>query len=57
MCLDPGATNPQTIDAAIPEVDKGYWYLVRGRHTCGPGTWGWALNQETPAERHVNACP
>jgi Protein metal binding site. len=37
-----------------PGPGTGYWYLARGRNSCGIGTYGFASNN---VERSIPACP
>ena len=49
---------PSTSDALPPGLGEGYWYLVRARHACGTGTYGWAAANGIPtAERVTLTCP
>jgi concanavalin A-like lectin/glucanase superfamily protein/slime mold repeat-containing protein len=57
-CVDTSAGTPQTSDPAAPPDGEVWWYLVRGRHACGAGTWGWGGSEGNPTtERQVDACP
>lgn len=58
LCLATGVAGPPAADPALPEVGRSLWYLVRGRHACGTGTWGYAAANGVPgAERVTAACP
>ncbi|MGH9869646.1 MAG: LamG-like jellyroll fold domain-containing protein [Candidatus Polarisedimenticolia bacterium] len=58
-CTDTGIGVQQATDATVPAVGEIFWYLIRGRDTCGTGSWGFAEDNGVPTtERHVNdACP
>ncbi len=57
-CLAPGAAAPPVADASTPPLGKAWWYLVRGRDTCGIGTWGYAGANGLPGpERQTPVCP
>jgi hypothetical protein len=53
-CLAPGVAAATSSDGATPSVGAGYWYLVRGRNSCGTGTYGIASDGSA---RTTNACP
>ena len=56
-CLATGVAGPPAPDPDLPEVGRSLWYLVRGRHACGTGTWGYAAANGVPgAERVTAAC-
>ena len=58
VCVANGTGAAEAIDATVPDVGEGFWYLVRGRDTCNTGTWGYAATDGVPGtERLVNACP
>ena len=40
LCLGPGLSGNTTVDTETPDSGEGFWYLVRGRNVCGPGTYG-----------------
>jgi hypothetical protein len=46
-------TAPWDEDAAVPAPGHGFWYLSRGRNSCGAGTYGFASNG---TERLSTAC-
>jgi hypothetical protein len=62
--LDPGTTkgkcfasdvaDPWAADPATPPQRDGYWYLVRGRNGCGPGSYGVASDG---VARDPKKCP
>jgi spore coat protein A len=57
-CIASGDPAPPASDAGAPDLGQSFWYLVRGRHPCGTGTWGWAAANGLPTtERIVRACP
>jgi hypothetical protein len=39
-CLATGTPTAQITDSSIPVPAAAYYYLVRGSHVCGDGTWG-----------------
>lgn len=54
-CLLPGSfSTPMATDSAVPQAGRGFWYLVRGRNSCGAGTYGF---QSNGVERFTNVCP
>ncbi len=53
-CVEPGSTDTGASDAT-PPTGKGFYYLVRGRNTCGIGTYGFA--SPSGVERISTACP
>jgi hypothetical protein len=58
VCLATGTSLTEVTDATVPGTGEAYWYLVRGRHSCGTGTWGYKAANGVPGlERLVNACP
>jgi len=49
-CLIPGGQPPGTDNRGDPARGQMFWYLVRGRNSCGSGTYGSAaLDQAIPA--------
>jgi hypothetical protein len=54
-CLASGLPAPPTSDGTLPSPGGGLWYLIRGRNTCGAGTWGTASSG--PPEVPSIACP
>jgi hypothetical protein len=58
-CLTPGGVSAATAsDGSTPPLDKAFWYLVRGRNSCGTGTYGTAASHGTPTTTRVTAtCP
>ena len=50
-CLDPGGTELQFTDAAVPPPGGIFFYLVRGRNACGPGSAGTRSNGTPRAVR------
>lgn len=46
-------TTPWASDLALPVPGHGFWYLFRGRNSCGTGTYGYATSG---AERISTAC-
>jgi hypothetical protein len=39
-CLAAGITAASVVDATAVPLGGGNWYIVRGRNSCGIGTWG-----------------
>jgi hypothetical protein len=57
-CQATGVATPSTTDAAVPDLGRAFWYLVRGRHACGTGTYGYAATNGVPMTERVSpACP
>jgi hypothetical protein len=57
-CVAPGLSVTSTSDAVVPGLGQGLWYLVRGRHACGTGTYGYAAANGVPTtERITLTCP
>jgi hypothetical protein len=57
-CLAPGVASPPAMDANVPAVGQIFWYFVRGRHSCGTGTYGYAASNGVPnSERVTLTCP
>ena len=58
VCLATGTSLTEATDATVPGSGEAFWYLVRGRHSCGTGTWGYTAANGVPGlERLVDACP
>jgi hypothetical protein len=58
MCLAGGIPDSHVTDDDAPALNHAFWYLVRGRHTCGAGTYGKAWTSGAPgAERITGVCP
>jgi CSLREA domain-containing protein len=54
-CLAPGGVAGSSIpDSTTPLEGAAFWYLVRGRNTCGTGTYGFATGG---TERTSTSCP
>jgi hypothetical protein len=53
-CVGPGTAGTSVSDSSVPPPGQGRWYLVRGRNSCGAGTFGAATGG---AERLSNVCP
>jgi hypothetical protein len=52
VCLQTGTSTSHVDGRANPPLGTGYWYLVRGRNTCGTGTYG------SPAQdSQILSCP
>jgi len=57
-CVASGTPLATATDAGNPGLGSTFWYLVRARHGCGTGTWGWGASGGVPtSERIVGACP
>lgn len=57
-CLASGLPATSTSDAILPGVGQGFWFLVRGRNSCGTGTYGYATVNGLPVtERITPTCP
>jgi hypothetical protein len=57
-CLASGLTVRAVPDLVVPEMGRAAWYLVRARHPCGTGTYGYAASNGVPvAERVTLTCP
>jgi hypothetical protein len=46
-------TTPWAADLAVPAPGHGFWYLYRGRNTCGVGSYGFGTSG---TERVSSAC-
>jgi len=58
VCVATATSLTEASDATLPGSGEAYWYLVRGRHSCGTGTWGYQAQNGVPGvERLVNDCP
>jgi len=58
ICLATDLAGTSASDPQLPAAGQCYWYLARGRHVCGTGTWGWAATNGVPTtERVTSACP
>ncbi len=53
-CVASNLGSSSTTDNQFPTLGTGFWYLVRGRNTCGQGTAGFRSNG---TERLSGACP
>jgi hypothetical protein len=53
-CVASGTPDAVATDPELPVMGSGFWYLVRGRNSCGAGTWG-ARSDGT--QRSSTACP
>jgi len=40
VCVASGVGPPVAQDDTVPSTGEGFWYLVRGRNTCGTGAYG-----------------
>lgn len=52
VCLQPGGATTYTETRPDPAVRNAYWYLARGRNSCGVGTYG-TSQQDTS----IPSCP
>jgi hypothetical protein len=52
-CLASKTAATALDDAAVPAPGQGYFYLIRGRNVCGPGTYGFGPTGEYLS----NVCP
>jgi hypothetical protein len=43
-----------TTDGATPAAGSSFWYLVRGRNSCGTGTYG---TDSSSNPRNTSVCP
>jgi N-acetylneuraminic acid mutarotase len=53
ICLSSGKPSSKQ-DQLVPPAGSGFWYLVRGKNTCGTGTYGFSTEG---TERSSTACP
>ena len=53
-CVGVGMSAATTTDPARPLAGEGYWYLIRAKNSCGPGTYGLRSNG---TQRTSTACP
>ena len=53
-CLESGLAASETTDPELPSPGTGVWYLVRGRNSCGAGTYGTTSADEP---RSTATCP
>ncbi len=54
-CVVSGTAAGSASDSSTPAAGQVFWYLLRGRHGCGAGTYGYG--GEPPAERITAVCP
>lgn len=54
ICFRSGVAAATTTDSASPAPGNIFWYLVRGRNTCGTGTYGTTSGGTT---RTTSTCP
>ena len=59
VCLVPGGiAAATTTDGNNPPAGKAFWYLVRGRNSCGTGTYGsQAVHGVPTTQRITTTCP
>ena len=53
-CIASGTPGTTAGDAQVPPPAHGFFYMVRGRNACGPGTYGAA---STGVPRTATICP
>jgi hypothetical protein len=53
-CVVSGTSAATASDSALPVAGDGFWYLVRGRNSCGVGSYGVDSSGVT---RSSSACP
>ncbi len=54
----PNLPTTTVTDATVPNLGSALWYLVRGKNSCGVGTWGRQGVQGVPgAVRTTTTCP
>ncbi len=53
-CVVSGTLGSTWIDASEPPAGSAFWYLIRGRNTCGKGTYGF---ESAGPERISATCP
>lgn len=57
-CMISGLASARTTDTSVPSTGRSRWYLVRGRNSCGRGTYGFQSIHGAPGpERVTTACP
>jgi hypothetical protein len=57
-CLAQSVAGTSANDATDPPVGDGFWYLVRGRSSCGVGPWGFAIQTgQPPIPEVTSTCP
>ena len=54
LCLASGIAPPNIEDATVPAPEEGFWYLVRGRNSCGVGNYG---TTSSGSPRSTMVCP
>jgi hypothetical protein len=54
LCLGMNLLSPTATDSELPAANRGFWYLVRGRNSCGEGPYGFMSGG---AEEFSSACP
>ena len=53
-CVASGTADANASNDVLPPSGLGFWYLVRGRNSCGPGTYGF---ESDGTERVSSVCP
>jgi hypothetical protein len=53
-CLVTGTTSAQWTDPEVPALGQGFWYVVRGRNSCGAWTYG---HRSSGQESTTAVCP
>lgn len=54
VCVGSVVPLPEVEDSLMPNLGDGFWYLVRGRNSCGIGTYG---STSVGMERVTSTCP
>jgi hypothetical protein len=54
ICLSSGLPDAAGSDPDLPALGSAFWYLVRGRNSCGSGTYG---HRSDGVERVIAGCP
>ena len=54
ICLASGIGSATTSDSTVPPVSRAFWYLVRGRNSCGTGPYGF---RSSGTESITTVCP
>lgn len=54
-CVAPATADDWATDASAPAPGAAFYYVVRARNGCGPGTYGW--DSSGAVERLTGTCP
>jgi parallel beta-helix repeat protein len=57
LCLGEGLTASSTSDGDRPLTGDVFWYLIRGRSSCGTGPYGFEILSGTSIPRAITSCP